>query len=66
MKNVNFRDRGYLPHFELTNSTYFVTFRLAGTLPKQVVSEFEHERRVFSEKAKKENQELTEAVDLCS
>jgi len=57
---VSYRDRGYLPHLEDEGSTYFVTFRLAGTLPKRVVEEFEHERRVVSEIARKQNRELTE------
>jgi REP element-mobilizing transposase RayT len=59
VNHLSYRDRGYLPHFELENSTYFVTFRLFGTLPKNVVDEFEHERRIISEMAKKENRELT-------
>ncbi len=60
MNLVSYRDRGYLPHFELENSTYFVTFRLSGTLPKKVVDEFAHERRIISQIAAKENRELTE------
>ena len=57
---MGYRDRGYLPHFELENSTYFVTFRLSGTLPKKVVDEFEHERQIISRMAQRENRELTE------
>jgi REP element-mobilizing transposase RayT len=38
------RDRGYLPHLEHPHSSYFVTFRLAETLPKTVLEDFAFER----------------------
>ena len=57
---MSYRNRGYLPHFELKESTYFVTFRLAGTLPKNVLEEFEHERRITLELASKQNRQLTD------
>ncbi len=28
--------RGYLPHVKVENATYFVTFRMADSLPKEV------------------------------
>jgi hypothetical protein len=31
--NINARTRGYLPHLEVPEGTYFVTFRLADSLP---------------------------------
>jgi hypothetical protein len=36
MKRI-YRNRGYLPHLEDHASTYFITLRLAGTLPKSVL-----------------------------
>ena len=36
--------RGYLPHFKSETGTYFVTFRLAGTLPQSVLEQIEAER----------------------
>jgi REP element-mobilizing transposase RayT len=39
-----FRDRGYLPHLEIPESTYFLTFRLADTLPFSVMRAFEIEK----------------------
>jgi len=57
---VSYRDRGYLPHLELETSTYFVTFRLFGTLPEKVVDEFDRERQTISEIAKRQDRELTE------
>ena len=37
-------DRGYLPHVKHENAEYFVTFRLADSLPKEVLLRYEHER----------------------
>jgi REP element-mobilizing transposase RayT len=42
---VTVRNRGRLPHWEETPATYFVTFRLADSLPKSTVEEFEFERK---------------------
>ena len=36
--------RGYLPHVKREGASYFVSFRLADSLPKQVLLEFERER----------------------
>jgi REP element-mobilizing transposase RayT len=36
--------RGYLPHVKREGSSYFITFRLADSLPKEVLLEFEHEK----------------------
>ena len=35
--------RGYLPHVKRENTSYFVTFRLADSLPKEVLLTFERE-----------------------
>jgi menaquinone-specific isochorismate synthase len=37
------RSRGYLPHFEQRGLTYFVTFRLADSLPTSVLKQFKNE-----------------------
>jgi len=39
------RSRGYLPHWEQSRSTYFVTFRLADSLPEELVRQWQHQRR---------------------
>ena len=39
-----YRNRGYLPHLTLPDSTYFVTFRLADTLPQNLLREFTAEK----------------------
>jgi REP element-mobilizing transposase RayT len=36
--------RGYLPHVKREGATYFVTFRLADSLPREVLLEFERQR----------------------
>jgi type I restriction enzyme R subunit/putative DNA methylase len=36
-------NRGYLPHVKVENASYFVTFRLADSLPKEVLLRFEQE-----------------------
>jgi REP element-mobilizing transposase RayT len=41
---MRIRTRGRLPHWEAKEGTYFVTFRLADSLPQQVLEQFEAER----------------------
>ena len=48
------RSRGRLPHWELENGTYFVTVRVAGTLPSRVVSRLKEEE----EQKKEQSSEL--------
>ncbi len=42
---VKIRDRGRLPHWEKDNATYFITFRLADSLPKSVLDRIDSERQ---------------------
>ncbi len=44
-------DRGYLPHFKREGATYFVTFRLDGTLPQDVLEQFGGERAELERRA---------------
>ncbi len=44
---VKVRDRGRLPHWEKDNATYFITFRLADSLPKSVLERIESERQAI-------------------
>src|SRR5881394_4470024 len=39
------RTRGYLPHWEQDHATYFVTFRLADSLPNDFVDQVQRQRR---------------------
>ncbi|HTW57214.1 MAG TPA: transposase [Terriglobales bacterium] len=44
---VTIRDRGHLPHWEKDAATYFITFRLADSLPKSVLDRIESERQAI-------------------
>ncbi len=44
---VTIRDRGRLPHWEKDSATYFITFRLADSLPKSVLDQIESERQAI-------------------
>jgi hypothetical protein len=44
---VSIRDRGRLPHWEKRGATYFITFRLADSLPKSVLNRIESERQAI-------------------
>ena len=54
------RSRGRLPHWERAKGTYFVTFRLTGTLPSQVLESWETERREIEALAKRQGRDLNE------
>ncbi len=41
------RTRGYLPHWEREGGIYFVTFRLADSLPSTVISEIQEHKRIL-------------------
>lgn len=41
---INIRERGRLPHWEKEEGVYFVTVRLADSLPKAILSQIEAER----------------------
>jgi REP element-mobilizing transposase RayT len=41
---AGFHSRDHLPHLKKEGACYFMTFRLAGTLPKEVVLRFKQER----------------------
>jgi REP element-mobilizing transposase RayT len=45
--SVQIRDRGHLPHWEKEGAAYFITFRLADSLPKSVFDRIESERQAI-------------------
>jgi REP element-mobilizing transposase RayT len=51
--------RGVLPHLKREGASYFVTFRLAGTLPKEVLVRFKVEREVILAQAQAAKRPLT-------
>lgn len=44
---LHVRSRGYLPHWERDRGTYFVTFRLADSLPQSALDKLRAEREVL-------------------
>jgi len=62
---VIIHDRGYLPHWESESATYFVTFRLAGSLPKSVLEKIESERRNLQLTAIQHKREPTRDEKRC-
>ena len=56
---VTIRSRGQLPHWEAAHAIYFVTFRLADSLPKSVLKEIEFERLDSVRTARAMGRELT-------
>ena len=53
------RYRGYLPHLELPNSIYFVTFRLAESIPAAVLANWRCERENIIRNAERQKRELS-------
>ncbi|MFZ0522420.1 MAG: transposase [Candidatus Acidiferrales bacterium] len=53
------RNRGRLPHWENDNATYFVTFRLADSLPRSVLQQIESERADIIRTAQAMKRELS-------
>ena len=51
--------RGYLPHVRVEGRRYFVTFRLDGTLPQEVLLAYQHERDELMRKAEREGHQLS-------
>src|SRR5215471_14046544 len=47
--------RGYLPHVKREGAAYFVTFRLADSLPKAVLMKFQQERALALQKLLRTN-----------
>jgi REP element-mobilizing transposase RayT len=49
VQEIIYRTRGYLPHVEKPGSTYFVTLRLAGTLPQSIIQQISDEVKTLEE-----------------
>ncbi len=56
---VTIRNRGRLPHWEMQNATYFVTFRLTDSLPTSVLDQIIQEREALRKTACQLNRNLT-------
>jgi REP element-mobilizing transposase RayT len=56
---VKLRDRGWLPHWEKEGAAYFVTFRLADSLPKAVLDRIESEKQAIVKTAQQLHRPLS-------
>jgi REP element-mobilizing transposase RayT len=56
---VTIRDRGRLPHWEKESATYFITFRLADSLPKSVLDRITSEREAIVKTANQFHRDLS-------
>ncbi len=56
---IKIRDRGRLPHWEQDNATYFITFRLADSLPQSVLDRINSERKSILDLARQQSRPLT-------
>lgn len=57
--SVTIRGRGRLPHWELDAGLYFVTFRLAGSIPKELVDRVKSEREAIVARARQMQRDLS-------
>jgi hypothetical protein len=57
--DVTIHDRGHIPHWEKDSAIYFITFRLADSLPKSVLQQIESERKSIVQTAKQHGRSLT-------
>jgi REP element-mobilizing transposase RayT len=58
-REVIIHDRGHIPHWEKDAAIYFITFRLADSLPKSALQQIESERRSIVQTAKQLGRNLT-------
>ncbi len=56
---AGFHHRGHLPHLKREGGAYFVTFRLAGTLPAEVLARLKRERETIIAQALAAKRPLT-------
>ena len=55
-----YRERGYLPHLEFEGRSYFVTFRLADSVPAQLLEAWKQEREDVLKRAQEQNRKVSE------
>jgi len=58
-RELKIRDRGRLPHWEMEGGIYFVTFRLADSLPQSVLNFFKAERENIIRTAQQMGRDLS-------
>ncbi|MBP9890388.1 MAG: FAD-dependent monooxygenase [Planctomycetes bacterium] len=58
--SITKRNRGYLPHWLREGATYFVTFRIADSLPDAVLNELAQEKQQLDDAARQPRHALSE------
>ncbi len=58
--SIKKRTRGYLPHWEKPNGVYFVTFRLADSIPADAREALEYEQKILAYKTDAPHVELSD------
>ena len=56
---VRIHSRGYLPHWEAADGIYFITFRLADSLPREVVESLKRQREEIEQKRRRDRGRLS-------
>jgi REP element-mobilizing transposase RayT len=56
------RSRGYLPHLESEHPIYFVTFRLADSLPRELLAQLRREREMLEAASRAGTQSRADSV----
>ncbi|HEY7347586.1 MAG TPA: transposase [Ktedonobacterales bacterium] len=56
---INKRTRGYIPHWEQRGAAYFITFRLADSLPREVREAYEAERQTLLARIQAQGRQVT-------
>ena len=59
MREDESHSRGYLPHFVRPGALYFVTFRLADSLPHEVLVALEDELKTLQIRSKESKESIT-------
>lgn len=65
---IKIRNRGHLPHWETDEGIYFVTFRLADSLPQSVVASLKRKSRFthpHSQKSREVEEHLDAGIGAC-
>lgn len=63
MRGNRIRNRGYLPHWESEDGIYFVTFRMADSLPQSVIREFRLEELLKSKQEQRLAKRMEDFLD---
>ena len=63
MPNGKIRNRGHLPHWEEDHGLYFVTFRLADSLPKSVLASLQLTKTDAPEERKKKARDVERLLE---